>query len=191
MYCGWEDVSERFLVGVQLTDISHHTLDPLPKSVDWWFTYKLPGGFTFAYADENTDIKTKPLQLFSRNLDDKNPVALTRTLQSIAGKTDTEDVADVAADAGADAALRRLRGTSAAPYLMYNDQPGTYLSHLSCSVDMPAVPVLSMPPLVTEHLLESPSSALPHAHTHTPTRMHVCVHTPAHNRCCCLMLMRT
>ena len=69
--------------------------------MDWWFTYKLPGGFTFAYADENTHLQTKPLQLFSRNLDDKNPVALTRTLQSIAGATDTEDVADAAAGAGA------------------------------------------------------------------------------------------
>ena len=160
--------------------------------MDWWFTYKLPGGFTFAYADENTHLQTKPLQLFSRNLDDKNPVALTRTLQSIAGATDTEDVADAAAGAGADAALRRLRGTSAAPYLMYNDQPGTCPSRLSypCGHTR-CTRVLSPRPLVTEHLLESPSSSLPHAHTNTHTHIHVCVHTPAHDRCCCLVLMRT
>jgi len=57
-------------------------------------------------------------------------------------------------------------------------------------VDMPAAPVF---------FLQGPCHRtspgipllLPAPCTHKHTHIHVCVHTPAHDRCCCLVLMRT
>ena len=59
-------------------------IDNNGKPVDWWFTYKLPNGFRFAYADNKLHWQRKDLVVFDRDLDDKdNPVALTRTLRSL------------------------------------------------------------------------------------------------------------
>lgn len=79
-------------------------LDNDGKVVDWFFTYKLPGGYQFAYADSNTgSVRTQQLQVFERELDDRDkPVALIQTLRSL---------------------LPSISGRSDRTYFMYNDQP--------------------------------------------------------------------
>eukprot|EP00939_MAST-03C_sp_MAST-3C-sp1_P001648 g1648.t1 len=79
-------------------------LDNDGNLVDWFFTYKLPGGYQFAYADSNTgSVRTQMLQVYERQLDDKDkPVALIQTLRSL---------------------LPSISNRSDRTYFMYNDQP--------------------------------------------------------------------
>ena len=85
-------------------------LDNDGKPVAWWFMYKMPELYSFAYADPSTALgRAAPLTMFERAMNDtKNPVALVRTLYSIAEDRNAP-----------------YNGTTAdAPsYLLYNDEP--------------------------------------------------------------------
>ena len=70
--------------------------------------YKTPNGYTFAYTDTNTPVEQHtPLTMFPRPMDDtSDPIALTRTLQSIADKPST-----------------RLGAATSPSFFLYNDEP--------------------------------------------------------------------
>jgi deoxyribonuclease-2 len=74
--------------------------------------YKTPGGYKFAYTDPNTPIEENtPLKMFARDMDDNaDPIALTRTLQSIA------DTTNATGTGGAGA-------TTPPSFFLYNDEP--------------------------------------------------------------------
>jgi len=79
--------------------------------------YKTPGGYKFAYTDPNTPAEEHtPLKMFARDMDDNaDPIALTRTLQSIADTTTTAG--------GAAAAAVNSTATTPPSFFLYNDEP--------------------------------------------------------------------
>lgn len=83
-------------------------LDNDGKAVDWFFTYKFPGGYDIAYVDASSN--GEYLKQFDRSLDDtSNPVALIRTLEQLASS---------------ESLVQPLNASlSSADYLLYNDQP--------------------------------------------------------------------
>ena len=82
-------------------------LDNDGSEVDWWFMYKMPGGYNFSYNDPHSGDATEPLQMFERAMNDEdNPVAITRTLQALAEQ-----------------GLAARRDPSKPSYYLYNDQP--------------------------------------------------------------------
>ena len=93
-------------------------LDNAGNPVDFWFMYKLPNGYDFAYVDPSTGDAQQPLQLFERPMNDEsNPVALVRTLLALAEKGGT-----LQASPGSN----RTQATDPQnSYLLYNDEPDT------------------------------------------------------------------
>jgi len=91
-------------------------LDNDGEEVDWWFMYKTPGGYNFSYNDPNNDA-TAPLTIFERRMDDDdNPVAITRTLMSLAEHKDIRRAAYATGNATA-------KSVETPSYYLYNDQP--------------------------------------------------------------------
>eukprot|EP00039_Didymoeca_costata_P030550 m.30147 g.30147 ORF g.30147 m.30147 type:complete len:351 (-) comp8177_c0_seq1:52-1104(-) len=81
-------------------------LDNEGNEVEWYFIYKLPGGYTFAYLDSNNDRNSGQLEIYPYALnDDEHPPALIRTLRNLVKPTTTGIP------------------NSTVPYFMYNDQP--------------------------------------------------------------------
>lgn len=79
-------------------------LDNDGGEVDWWFMYKLPNGYRFAYNDQYSGDAASPLLMYGRSMDNEtHPVAITRTLQALAEKP--------------------LRSTTPNSYYLYNDEP--------------------------------------------------------------------
>jgi len=80
-------------------------LDNNNEPVDWFFTYKMPGGYQFAYIDSNDGAsRSNKLQVFNRTLDD-NDVALINTLRSLLPSVYSKQT------------------SKDRSYVMYNDQP--------------------------------------------------------------------
>ena len=81
-------------------------LDNNGKSVSWWFTYKLPNGYTFAYLDANSRRSSGVLELSPYQLnDEQNPSALIRTLRALVSQNSSGTV------------------SVESPFILYNDQP--------------------------------------------------------------------
>eukprot|EP00039_Didymoeca_costata_P024816 m.11579 g.11579 ORF g.11579 m.11579 type:complete len:366 (+) comp4480_c0_seq1:117-1214(+) len=94
------------LVLAFMTTADGQCLDSVGKHVTWWFTYKLPGGYTYAYLDSNEKRNKGELQLFPYPLnDEKHPAALIRTLRGLVASVNNENK------------------SSDGSYFMYNDQP--------------------------------------------------------------------
>lgn len=72
-------------------------LDGSGNPVDWWFTYKLPDGYQFAYIDANSDSSSGPMEIAGSLSGSSN--ALIQTLNNL------------------------ISGGNNIPHMFYNDQP--------------------------------------------------------------------
>ena len=96
-------------------------LDNSGKPVDWWFMYKTPDGYKFAYNDPSSGDATTPLAMFDRDMDDEaDPVAITRTLQAIA---ESGEFGGGGSGGNSNSSDAPPGGVSGASYYLYNDQP--------------------------------------------------------------------
>lgn len=97
-------------------------LDNSGAPVAWWFMYKMPDGYTFAYIDANDARTAGTLKLYPYELnDDAHPSALINTLRSLVAQENG------GVQSSAAAAMTALNSSSApagtTPFFMYNDQP--------------------------------------------------------------------